>query len=196
MVQTAVWTIFFTSYRAKSTSCFERVYIFTNSATMEFVKRRQGKSMKIKIEIDENLTEEEIVIRGSSLTEEMATVQKAVADLLARKQTLTFYKNETEFYIPLDEILFFETEDGGISAHTASDVYAVKYKLYELEQVLPRNFIRVSKSTILNASKVYSVERNLTASSVVAFANSHKQVYVSRYYYKSLKISLEEKRLK
>ena len=152
--------------------------------------------MKIKIEIDENLTEEEIVIRGSSLTEEMAIVQKTVADLLARKQTLTFYKNETEFYIPLDEILFFETEDGGISAHTASDVYMVKYKLYELEQVLPRNFIRVSKSTILNVSKVYSVERNLTASSVVAFANTHKQVYVSRYYYKSLKISLEEKRLK
>ncbi|MBO5241382.1 MAG: LytTR family transcriptional regulator [Lachnospiraceae bacterium] len=152
--------------------------------------------MKIKIEIDENLTEEEIVIRGSSLTEEMAAVQKAVADVLLRKQTLTFYKNETEFYIPLDEILFFETETGGISAHTAGEVYAVKYKLYELEQVLPRNFIRVSKSTILNTAKVYSVERNLTASSVVAFAGTHKQVYVSRYYYKSLKISLEEKRFR
>ena len=152
--------------------------------------------MKIKIEIDENLTEEEIVIRGSALTEEMAVVQKAVADVLARKQTLTFYKKETEFYIPLDEILFFETEAGSISAHTAEDVYTVKYKLYELEQVLPRNFVRVSKSTILNTSKVYSVERNLTASSVVEFAGSHKQVYVSRYYYKSLKISLEEKRLK
>ncbi len=152
--------------------------------------------MKIKIEIDENLTEEEIVIRGSSLTEEMAAVQKAVADVLLRKQTFTFYKNETEFYIPLDEILFFETETGGISAHTAGEVYAVKYKLYELEQVLPRNFIRVSKSTILNTAKVYSVERNLTASSVVAFAGTHKQVYVSRYYYKSLKISLEEKRFR
>ena len=152
--------------------------------------------MKIKIEIDENLTEEEIVIRGSSLTEEMTAVQRAVAEVLARKQTLTFYKKETEFYIPLDEILFFETEAGSISAHTAEDVYTVKYKLYELEQVLPRNFVRVSKSTILNTSKVYSVERNLTASSVVEFAGSHKQVYVSRYYYKSLKISLEEKRLK
>jgi DNA-binding LytR/AlgR family response regulator len=152
--------------------------------------------MKIKMEIDENLTEEEIVIRGNALTEEMAAVQRAVADVLARKQTLTFYKDETEYYIPLDEILFFETDDGGISAHTSAEVYTVKYKLYELEQVLPRNFIRVSKSTILNVSKVYSVERNLTASSIVQFAGSHKQVYVSRYYYKSLKISLEEKRLK
>ncbi len=152
--------------------------------------------MKIKMEIDENLTEEEIVIRGSALTEEMAAVQRAVADVLSRKQTLTFYKNETEYYIPLDEILFFETEGGSISAHTAGDVYVVKYKLYELEQVLPRKFIRVSKSTILNVSKVYSVERNLTASSIVQFAGTHKQVYVSRNYFKSLKISLEEKRLK
>ena len=150
--------------------------------------------MKIKIEIDENLTEEEIVIRGRSLSEEMTALQKAVSDVLSRKQTLTFYKKETEFYIPLEDILFFETEGSGISAHTATDVYAVKYKLYELEKFLPRNFIRVSKSTILNVSKVYSVERNLTASSTVAFAGSHKQVYVSRYYYKSLKISLEEKR--
>lgn len=152
--------------------------------------------MKIKIEIDENLMEEEILIRGSCLTEEMAAVQKAVAQVLARRQTLTFYKKETEYYIPLDEILFFETEGNGTCAHTLSDVYTVKHKLYELEQVLPRNFIRVSKSTILNVSKVYSVERNLTASSIVQFAGTHKQVYVSRYYYKSLKISLEEKRLK
>lgn len=152
--------------------------------------------MKIRIEIDENLMEEEILIRGNRLTEEMSAVQKAVAEVLARKQTLTFYKNETEYYIPLDEILFFETEGNGICAHTVSDVYMVKQKLYELEQVLPRNFIRASKSTILNVSKVYSVERNLTASSIVQFTDSHKQVYVSRYYYKSLKISLEEKRLK
>jgi len=152
--------------------------------------------MKIKIEIDENLIEEEIVIRGKCLTEEMTAVQKAVSEVLSRKQTLTFYKNEVEFYIPLEDILFFETEEGVIRAHTVSDVYTVKYKLYELERVLPRNFIRVSKSTILNVAKIYSVERNLTASSVASFMGTHKQVYISRYYSKALKISLEEKRLK
>ncbi len=152
--------------------------------------------MKIRIEIDENLTENEVLIRGSSLTEEIAAVQQAVTEVIARKQTLTFYKNETEYYIPLDEILFFETEGARISAHTSTDVYMVKYKLYELEQILPRNFIRVSKSTILNVSKVYSVERNLTASSIVQFTGSHKQVYVSRNYYKTLKTGLEEKRLR
>lgn len=37
--------------------------------------------------------------------------------------------------------------------------------------------------------------RNLSASSVVAFEETHKQVYVSRNYYKPFISKLEEKRL-
>ena len=44
-------------------------------------------------------------------------------------------------------------------------------------------------------SYINSISWNLTASSVVAFADTHKQVYVSRYYYKPLINKLEEKRL-
>ena len=73
--------------------------------------------------------------------------------------------------------------------------YQTKYKLYELEDILPGFFMRVSKSTILNTNHIYSINRNLTASSVVAFSDTHKQVYVSRYYYKPLISKLEEKRL-
>ena len=73
-------------------------------------------------------------------------------------------------------------------------VYEVKYKLYELEGILPNNFMRVSKSTILNVNYIYSITRNLTSSSLVEFKNTHKKVYVSRYYYKPLKIKLSEMR--
>src|SRR5574344_2119437 len=152
--------------------------------------------MKIRIEIDENLTENEILIRGNALSDEIVQIQRALSDIVSQKQQLTFYKNETEFYLSLQDILFFETEEGCIRAHTVNDIYLVKYKLYELEKMLPRNFIRLSKSTILTVDNVYSIDRNLTASSVGQFDGSHKQVYVSRYYYKSLKISLEEKRIR
>ena len=93
-------------------------------------------------------------------------------------------------------ILFFETEDNQVFAHTKKDVYQTKYRLYELEELLPGSFIRVSKSTILNVSHVLSIKKNLTASSEVWFEGTHKQVYVSRNYYKQLKQRLEEKRLK
>ena len=152
--------------------------------------------MKIRIEIDENLIEDEVVIHCASINEEVTKVQKAISEVVNASQKLVFYKDATEYYLGLDEILFFETDENGISAHTRKDVYQTKYKLYELEDLLPGFFMRVSKSTILNTRHIYSINRNLTASSVVAFSGTHKQVYVSRYYYKPLISKLEEKRLK
>lgn len=154
-----------------------------------------GEKMKIRIEIDDNLIEDEVVIRCSNLTDQIASVQRAVSDVVNASRKFTFYKDSTEYYLELDEILFFETGDNGISAHTRDDIYQTKYKLYELEDILPGFFMRVSKSAILNTNHIYSINRNLTASSVVAFERTHKQVYVSRYYYKPLISKLEEKRL-
>ena len=81
-------------------------------------------------------------------------------------------------------------------AHTAKEVFETRSKLYELEEVLPASFMRVAKSTILNVNHVYSITRNLTASSEVEFKNTHKKVYVSRNYYKALIAKLEEKRFR
>ncbi|MGL4912699.1 MAG: LytTR family DNA-binding domain-containing protein [Romboutsia sp.] len=150
--------------------------------------------MKIRIEVDERIEENEVIIRCNQLNEDINSIQKLINDMIRKKTNITFYKDNIEYYISLSEILFFETEEVNISAHTVDNVYQVKYKLYELEDILPTNFMRVSKSTILNTDYIYSITRNLTASSVVEFQKTHKKVYVSRHYYKPLKTKLEEKR--
>src|SRR5699024_681198 len=99
-----------------------------------------------------------------------------------------FYKKETEYYLSLTDILFFETDAKTVYAHTAKDIYETKYRLYELETLLPAYFMRVSKSTILNCREIYSITKSISASSLVEFKNCHKQVYVSRNYYKTLKM--------
>ena len=151
--------------------------------------------MKMKIEINEGLEEDEVLIRCRGLTEQISNVQKAVSEVINSSQKFVFYKGNTEYYLPLDAILFFETDSDGINAHTKENIYQTKYKLYELEDLLPGSFMRISKSAIVNTEHIYSISRNLTASSIVAFAGTHKQVYVSRYYYKPLINKLEEKRL-
>lgn len=151
--------------------------------------------MKIKIEIDESLSEDEVLIRCRGLTEQVTEIQKAVSEVVNTSQRFVFYRGNTEYYLALDEILFFETDGDGINAHTRDNIYQTKYKLYELEDLLPGCFMRISKSSIVNTNHIYSISRNLTASSVVAFAGTHKQVYVSRYYYKPLVNKLEEKRM-
>lgn len=150
--------------------------------------------MKIRIEVDSKIEEDEVIIRCSELNEDIKNIQMKLFDILSYKKPITFYKGDTEYYLSLDEILFFETEENGICAHTIDNVYIVKYKLYELEEFLPGYFMRVSKSTILNTNHIYSITHSITSSSMVEFQNTHKQVYVSRYYYKPLKIKLLEKR--
>lgn len=151
--------------------------------------------MKVRIEINENINDEdEVIIRCSKLDERVQKVYDTVMDIAKGSKHLMLYKDNVDFYIPLDSILFFETSDNCISAHTVDRVYETTYRLYELEELLPGNYMRVSKSTIINLNHIYSISRNLTSSSAIQLRNTHKQVFVSRHYYKSLKQRLEEKR--
>lgn len=151
--------------------------------------------MKIQIELNPELTEEEIVIRCPMLSDKITKMQQALSEIDSQCQKIMLYQEETEYYLELDDILFFETGLKCIEAHTAKEIFQTKYKLYELEEFLPGYFMRISKSAILNTNKVYAINRNITASSVVEFQNTHKQVYVSRNYFKPLKHKLEERRI-
>ena len=150
--------------------------------------------MKLRIDIDNDINEEEIIIKCKSVDQTIEKLQKAILDITQKNPKLIFYKDETEYYLTLEEILFFETSDNTIYAHTKNNVFTVKYRLYELDSMLPNNFIRISKSTILNIDHIYSITKNIASSSLIEFGGTHKQVYVSRQYYKNLKIILEERR--
>ena len=96
--------------------------------------------MKIKIEIDESLQEDEVLIRCRGLTDEVTQIQKSVSDVVNAGQKYVFYKGTTEYYLQLDDVLFFQTEDDVIHVHTKDDMYETKYKLYQLEEMLPGLF--------------------------------------------------------
>ncbi|MCL2084337.1 MAG: LytTR family transcriptional regulator [Oscillospiraceae bacterium] len=147
--------------------------------------------MKLRIEVSDGLPEDEVIIRCGRADDTVQKLQAYILGLSAPK--LTFYKGQREFYIPLEEILFFETEGERIYAHTASDAFMVKHRLYELEAILPQAFARAAKGAIVNTARVYAVSRNLASSSQIRFAGTHKQVYVSRHYYRALRQKINER---
>ena len=152
--------------------------------------------MKILLEMTDG-GEPEIIIRCHKLTPEIVRLQQMLTGFdtgTGRANQMVFYKGDTEYYMNLSKILFFQTESSSIYAHTTTDAYETKYKLYELEELLPSSFVRISKSAIVNSSLIYSIQRNLASSSVVSFNNTHKEIYVSRAYYKMLKNKMEERR--
>ena len=148
--------------------------------------------MKVRIELDPQMDELEMIIRAPRLTEEVTRLQQLI---LEQKMTpLTFYKDRSEYFVDVSEILFFETDGEKIYGHTREEAYEVRQKLYELEEILPIAFCRISKSTIVNAKQIYSIEKSFSGTSTVNFYQTHKQVHVSRHYYQLLKERLKEMR--
>ena len=147
-------------------------------------------NLKVKIEIDPEVTGCEVTIKCAEVDSTVVGIQKLLSDTNSQIGQISFFKEDSEYFLPLNKILFFETDGGVIRAHTANDEFEAKYKLYELEERLPAYFTRISKSTILNTHKVYSITKNLTGASKVELQGTYKTVYCSRNYYKSLKESL------
>ena len=129
-------------------------------------------------------------IKNLTLDEMKELVEKAIVN----SQKIVFYKGDSEYFIPLESILFFETDDNKVYAHTIDEFFEVKFKLYELEQLIPFYYCRISKSSIINTKAIYSLEKSFSGSSTASFSNSKKQVHISRHYYKILKDKLKEMR--
>lgn len=152
--------------------------------------------MKVRIEIDAGMEEAEVVIRCKELNDSIVALQNYILEQNGTGQCLALYRGETEYYVGIKDIYFFETEGRSVFAHTSNMFFEAGYKLYELEEMLPHKFMRISKSTIVNLDYIYSITRNLTASSVVEFAGSNKSVLVSRGYYRALVEQLGARRLR
>ncbi|MCL2869206.1 LytTR family transcriptional regulator [Candidatus Saccharibacteria bacterium] len=149
--------------------------------------------MKIRIETDDSLDEPEIIIRSPKLNGDVAKVQVAILDALTKNRKLPFMQGGKEYYLTPDSILFFEAVDGKTYAHTPANVYETRQKLYELEDILPSSFVRAGKSVVIGTKYILAISRNLTGPSTVQFRGSHKQINVSRGYFKQLKDKLNER---
>lgn len=149
--------------------------------------------MKLKTEISD-IGETEIIIRCNERTEKIKRIEAMLESVIQQGDDMVLTLGETEYYVSKKEILFFETEDGKVAAHTLNGMYYTDYKLYELEKNMPEAFVRISKSCIININKISAIQRNITGASEVRFNNTDKKVYASRAYYKILKDKLYEVR--
>lgn len=150
--------------------------------------------MRVTVEVNDAFNTDEVLIRCNKRTYKIDKLESYIQSL--NQISIAFYKDDMEYFLDLNLILFFETTENSIRAHTIDDVYKVNFRLYELEEQLPSYFLRISKSTIVNINHIYAIEKNITSSSLIKFQKTHKQVYVSRLYQKVLKEKMKERRYK
>lgn len=103
--------------------------------------------------------------------------------LTARLEDKTFLINPTD-------TLYFESVDDRTFLYTADKVYEIRHRLYELEELLSdRDFIRISKSQIVNINCIKSLVPELNRSLSATLSNG-EILTVSRRYVKPLRILL------
>ncbi|AKP67451.1 hypothetical protein ABM34_07845 [Companilactobacillus ginsenosidimutans] len=150
--------------------------------------------VKIRIDISPQYSEKEIVIRSSEKDDEFNDILNKIKDIESQLGTINGYSEGSVYSIALSDVLFFETNDRNIYAHTTDNSYLVHHRLYELEDNLPNNFLRISKSSILNVDEILSLSTSVTGN-LVQFRDSYKSVYVSRRFLKELKNRLNQRKL-
>ncbi len=99
----------------------------------------------------------------------------------SRSQEMIFVKKGNSMHkLPLDNILFFESETRKTMAITKNGRYEIKKSLTELETLYSsKNFFRVSKSALVNMTKVISITPDVDRT-LIATLTGKLTVRVSR----------------
>lgn len=143
--------------------------------------------MDVEIEQVGRERKEQVLIRCHAVTEE---VREIAAFVKSRQGSLTGTKDSRQYEIAVSDIYYFESVDGKTFLYTKDQVYETSYRIYELESMLrPKNFLRVSKSVLLNLMKIRSIQSALNGR-FTAVLLSGEEVIISRSYVKGLKAAL------
>ncbi|EKN62396.1 response regulator receiver protein [Neobacillus bataviensis LMG 21833] len=140
--------------------------------------------MKISIEEISKERGEEILIRCHEIDDE---IYEIVNKLKTEDLLLLGNQNDRVHRIKLSDIYYFEAVDGKVFGYCKDNVFEVKQKLYELEELCKeKNCFRASKSTILNMAKISSIFPSISGRFEAVLDNGERAV-VSRQYVPVLK---------
>ena len=84
--------------------------------------------------------------------------------------------------LPLEEIDWIDAEDKWVVIHTKDQTYRSRRSLKELQRLLePQGFLRISKSILLNASVIHSIEPYFHGDCIVTLQNGDHLKLTRRY---------------
>ncbi|WHH58636.1 LytTR family DNA-binding domain-containing protein [Petroclostridium sp. X23] len=140
----------------------------------------------MKYVIDENETYEdvEIIIKCKKCDDSILSL---ISRLKMQNEKIIGVINEKTFVLDPKDILYFESVDKKSFIYTKDEVYESSLRLYEIEKILQmQGFIRATKSTIINISKIKSIKTEFNSTLTVEMEN-HEKLAVSRQYAPILK---------
>ena len=142
--------------------------------------------MKLELNIDEKVKETLVVVSANKIDKE---VQNLINYIEYSSEYLIGIVEDKASIIDIDEIIRVYIEDRKTFVVTLKDTYVVKKKLYEVENMVTRNFIKISQSEIANIKFIKNLDFSNTGTIVIKYKNSDIS-YVSRSMIKEFKLKL------
>lgn len=140
--------------------------------------------MKISIEEISKEQVEEILIRCHEVDDE---IHEIINKLETENLIVLGHQKDKVHRIKLSDIYYFEAVDGKVFIYCKDNVFEVKQKLYELEELCKeKNCFRASKSTILNIAKISSIYPSISGRFEAVLDNGER-TFISRKYVPVLK---------
>jgi len=135
--------------------------------------------MKVTVELSDKYKEPYAVIYTDRMTDSIQRIMDAVG---LEDTLVTAYQNETNIVIlqPKD-IYMIRIEDKDTIIYGAKEKYRSRKRLYELADLLGKQFMQISKSTLINLSYMDSIEPGFAGTMLLKMKNGSKD-YVSRKY--------------
>ena len=152
--------------------------------------------MKVNLFVSKDLEEPYAEIYTDALTD---NIQKAMVLLenedeyeeeIGDNSILAVKKGQDIVLLDFEDIFMIRVEDKQNKVYTEDKDYLVKKPLYQIEENLDSNFVRVSKTTIVNLRKIKRVAPSLRGMVFIELKNGLKD-NISRKYLSDFKSALD-----
>ena len=116
--------------------------------------------MDVTVKIEPGRREPRVVLYAGADTPELRELAEKLAGLSLGP--VPAFQGERAVLLEPRQVLRFFADGRGVSAQTEEGIFAVRLRLYELEERLtPRGFLRVSHSELVNRRKITALDLSL-----------------------------------
>ena len=145
--------------------------------------------MKVNLFVSRDIEEPYADIHSNELTD---NITKAMSILESDESSdmLAVKKGSDIALLQFSEVYMLRVEDKQVKVYTENADYLIKKPLYQVEETLSTDFVRISKTTIVNLKKIERVAPSLKGMMFIQLKNGLKD-NISRKYLPDFKNALD-----
>lgn len=143
--------------------------------------------MRYSIAIEPQIPECHVEIHCPQINREVEGILQA---LVLTETTVAGQAGEETRFIPVSQVLYFESVDDKTYLYTHDEVLSCDLRLYQITEKLDEvGFVRISRSVVANLHHMYAIKREKNRTLTAEMSNGEK-VQVSRTYLQEIQRKL------